>query len=178
MTYNERSSLGCGCLEQPDTGLTQLGKIVVREMNHVGIAVDMAHAGDRTTLDALDCSREPVIVSHGNVRALCDTRETTATMHSGPSRNAAGSSASRRTDRCARRSRGCGRPSATWSTTSPTWRTLPASITSGLDRISSSRNRRYASTPSSGCDIRKCSATTGSTTCTSTNSTEWTIFRY
>ena len=29
--------------------------------------------GDRTTLDAVDCSREPVIVSHGNVRALCDT---------------------------------------------------------------------------------------------------------
>ena len=73
MTYNERNSLGCGCLEQPDSGLTQLGKIVVREMNHVGIAVDMAHAGDRTTLDAIDCSHEPVIVSHGNVRALCDT---------------------------------------------------------------------------------------------------------
>ena len=73
MTYNERCSLGCGCLERPDTGLTQLGRIVVREMNHVGIALDMAHAGDRTTLDAIDCSREPVIVSHGNVRALCDT---------------------------------------------------------------------------------------------------------
>ena len=73
LMYNERSSLGCGCLEQPDTGLTQLGKIVIREMNHVGIAVDMAHAGDRTTLDAMDCSRQPVIVSHGNVRTLCDT---------------------------------------------------------------------------------------------------------
>ena len=73
MTYNERCSLGCGCLELPDTGLTQLGKIVIREMNHVGIAVDMAHAGDRTTLDAIDCSHEPVVVSHGNVRALCDT---------------------------------------------------------------------------------------------------------
>jgi membrane dipeptidase len=73
MMYNERSSLGCGCLEAPDTGLTQLGRIVIREMNHVGIAVDMAHAGDRTTIDAIACSREPVIVSHGNVRALCDT---------------------------------------------------------------------------------------------------------
>ena len=73
MMYNERSSLGCGCLEQPDTGLTQLGKIVIREMNHVGIVVDMAHAGERTTIDAVACSREPVIVSHGNVRSLCDT---------------------------------------------------------------------------------------------------------
>ena len=73
LMYNERSSLGCGCLELPDTGLTQLGRIVIREMNHVGIAVDMAHAGDRTTLDAIDCSNQPIIVSHGNVRALCDT---------------------------------------------------------------------------------------------------------
>lgn len=73
MMYNERSSLGCGCLEQPDTGITQLGRIVIREMNHVGITVDMAHAGDRTTIDAVDCSRQPVIISHGNVRALCDT---------------------------------------------------------------------------------------------------------
>ena len=73
LTYNEQCSLGCGCLEEPDTGLTQLGRICIREMNHVGICVDLAHAGDRTTIDAIDCSLEPVIVSHGNVRALCDT---------------------------------------------------------------------------------------------------------
>ena len=73
LTYNERCSLGCGCLEEPDTGLTQLGRICIREMNHVGICVDLAHAGDRTTIDAIECSVEPVIVSHGNVRALCDT---------------------------------------------------------------------------------------------------------
>ena len=42
LTYNERCSLGCGCLEQPDTGLTQLGRICIREMNHVGICVDLA----------------------------------------------------------------------------------------------------------------------------------------
>ena len=73
LTYNERCALGCGCLEQPDTGLTQLGRICIREMNHVGICVDLAHAGDRTTIGAIECSREPVIVSHGNVRSLCDT---------------------------------------------------------------------------------------------------------
>ena len=73
LTYNERCSLGCGCLEIPDTGLTQLGRICIREMNHVGICVDLAHAGDQTMLDAIECSREPIIVSHGNVRALCDT---------------------------------------------------------------------------------------------------------
>lgn len=73
LTYNERCSLGCGCLEQPDTGLTQLGRICIREMNHVGICVDLAHGGDRTMIDAIECSREPIIVSHGNARALCDT---------------------------------------------------------------------------------------------------------
>ena len=73
LTYNERCSLGCGCLEQPDTGLTQLGRICIREMNHLGVCVDLAHAGERTMIDAIKCSREPVIVSHGNVRSLCDT---------------------------------------------------------------------------------------------------------
>ena len=73
LTYNESCSLGCGCLELPDTGLTQLGRICIREMNHVGVCVDLAHAGDRTMIDAIECSRVPIIVSHGNVRALCDT---------------------------------------------------------------------------------------------------------
>ena len=123
LTYNERSSLGCGCLEQPDTGLTQLGKIVIREMNHAGIAVDMAHAGDRTTLDAIDCSREPVIVSHGNPAHCATPRGTTATQRSGRSRAAAASSASPRTDRCARRRPEFALPSTTWSITSHTWRT-------------------------------------------------------
>ena len=72
LTYNERSSLGCGCLEMPDTGLTQLGRVAIREMNHLGLLVDLAHAGERTSLDVLDLSADPVIVSHANVRALCD----------------------------------------------------------------------------------------------------------
>jgi membrane dipeptidase len=73
LTYNERCSLGCGCLEIPDTGLTQLGRISIREMNVLGICVDLAHAGDRTTIEAVDYSSVPVVVSHGNARALCDT---------------------------------------------------------------------------------------------------------
>ncbi len=72
LTYNERSSLGCGCLEKPDTGLPQLGRVCVREMNHLGLLIDLAHAGQRTSLDVIDFSSDPVIVSHANVRALCD----------------------------------------------------------------------------------------------------------
>jgi len=73
LTYNERSSVGCGCLEIVDTGLTQLGRICIREMNHLGLVVDLAHAGSRTTLDAAAFSASPIIVSHANVRKLCDT---------------------------------------------------------------------------------------------------------
>lgn len=72
LTYNERSSLGCGCLETPDTGLTQLGRVCIREMNHLGLLIDLAHAGQRTSLDVLHFSSVPVVVSHANVRALCD----------------------------------------------------------------------------------------------------------
>ena len=73
LTYNERSAVGCGCLEVSDTGLTQFGRICVREMNHLGMVVDLAHAGERTTLDAASFSTKPIIVSHANVRRLCDT---------------------------------------------------------------------------------------------------------
>lgn len=72
LTYNERSALGCGCLETVDTGLTQLGRVCVREMNHLALLIDLAHAGARTSLDVLDLSADPVIVSHANARALCD----------------------------------------------------------------------------------------------------------
>lgn len=72
LTYNERSSLGSGCLETPDTGLSQLGRVCVREMNHLGLLIDLAHAGQRTGLDVLALSADPVIVSHANARARCD----------------------------------------------------------------------------------------------------------
>ncbi len=72
LTYNERNSIGCGCLETPDTGLTQFGRVCIREMNHLGIVIDMAHGGPRTAQDAIDLSDHPVIVSHANVRKLTD----------------------------------------------------------------------------------------------------------
>jgi membrane dipeptidase len=72
LTYNERSSLGSGCLESVDGGLTQLGRVCIREMNHLGLVVDLAHAGERTARDTIEFSSNPVIVSHANVRALCD----------------------------------------------------------------------------------------------------------
>lgn len=72
LTYNERDPIGCGCLEPVDTGLTQYGRVVVRELNHLGILVDLSHAGERTSLDVMTVSRAPVAITHANVRALCD----------------------------------------------------------------------------------------------------------
>ena len=56
-----------------DSGLTQFGRVCVREMNHLGVVVDLAHAGSRTALDAAACSSAPIIVSHANVRKLCSS---------------------------------------------------------------------------------------------------------
>ena len=72
LTYNERNSIGCGCLEVPDSGLSQFGRVCVREMNHLGIVIDLAHAGIRTARETIECSAQPVVVSHANVRKLTD----------------------------------------------------------------------------------------------------------
>jgi membrane dipeptidase len=54
-------------------GLTQLGEDIVREMNHLGMLVDLSHVTDETMRAALKVSRAPVIFSHSSVRALCDS---------------------------------------------------------------------------------------------------------
>ncbi|OLC44544.1 MAG: hypothetical protein AUH43_18510 [Acidobacteria bacterium 13_1_40CM_65_14] len=70
LTYNFRNLIGSGAFEPPDAGLTEFGVRIVERMNQVGMVVDLAHGGDRTILDACAASTEPVIISHGNCRAL------------------------------------------------------------------------------------------------------------
>ena len=70
LTYNYANRLGAGFLEQNDGGLTVFGGEVVRRMNEVGMAVDLSHCGDRTTLDGIAAAAKPVIFSHASCRAL------------------------------------------------------------------------------------------------------------
>jgi membrane dipeptidase len=72
MAYNEENRVGCGCHVAEDTGLTGFGRELVREMNRVGLIVDCAHTGYRTSMEAIEASESPVVVSHTNVRALCE----------------------------------------------------------------------------------------------------------
>jgi membrane dipeptidase len=53
-------------------GLTDFGKDVVREMNRLGVIVDISHVSDKTFYDALEVSKAPLIASHSSCRALCD----------------------------------------------------------------------------------------------------------
>ena len=66
LTYNNQSLLATGCYEADDTGLTRMGKEVVREMNRVGLVVDMSHSGERSTLDAIEQSSRPIAITHAN----------------------------------------------------------------------------------------------------------------
>lgn len=74
LTYNERCLVGDGCGEPSDAGLSDFGRQMVKECNALGIAVDVSHSGDRTTLEAIEASSAPVLITHGMARALCDNR--------------------------------------------------------------------------------------------------------
>ena len=68
LTYNNQSLLGSGWQEPRDGGITIFGREVIRELNRVGIIIDMSHAGERTTLEAIELSARPLAVSHANPR--------------------------------------------------------------------------------------------------------------
>jgi membrane dipeptidase len=70
LTYNTRTYAGDGVFEEHDVGLSKFGKALVREMNRVGILVDLSHGGRRTTLDAIDASEKPCVFTHSNPHAL------------------------------------------------------------------------------------------------------------
>lgn len=66
LTYNNQSLLATGCYEAEDPGLTRMGKQVIREMNRVGLVVDMSHSADRSTIEAAELSDRPIAITHAN----------------------------------------------------------------------------------------------------------------
>jgi membrane dipeptidase len=72
LTYNEANALGSGCLEANDAGLTHYGVQCVRDLNRLGMLVDLTHVGEKTSLDAIAVSQSPVVFSHSSVKALRD----------------------------------------------------------------------------------------------------------
>jgi membrane dipeptidase len=72
LTYNERNFIGDGCLEPANAGLSLFGRAVVREMNRLGLLVDLTHVGERTSLEALELSDRPCVFSHSNPRRRAD----------------------------------------------------------------------------------------------------------
>jgi len=72
LTYNNQNGVGSSCYETGDAGLTRFGRLLVSELNDLGVAIDLSHAGDRTSLDAIELSAAPVAITHANPRWFHD----------------------------------------------------------------------------------------------------------
>lgn len=70
LTYQRRNTIGDGSAEPSNAGLSDFGRAVVAEMNRLGIIVDVAHSGWRTSLEAAQVSKKPMVASHTTCAAL------------------------------------------------------------------------------------------------------------
>jgi len=66
LTYNNQSLLATGCFEDVDSGITKFGKEVIREMNRLGLVIDMSHSAEKSTIDAINLSQKPIAITHAN----------------------------------------------------------------------------------------------------------------
>ncbi|NKB75903.1 MAG: membrane dipeptidase [Gammaproteobacteria bacterium] len=66
LSYNNQSLLATGCYEAKDPGITRFGKQVIREMNRVGMVIDMSHSAELSTLEAIELSERPIAITHAN----------------------------------------------------------------------------------------------------------------
>lgn len=74
ITYSEANTLGSGLREKNDSGLSDLGRAVVKRMNRLGMTIDIAHCGDRTGLEVIAASEKPITITHAGARTLWGTR--------------------------------------------------------------------------------------------------------
>lgn len=73
IAYSEANTLGSGLKERRDGGLTLFGEKAVRRMNKLGIAIDVSHSGDQTSLDTIRHSTKPILITHAGARAVWPT---------------------------------------------------------------------------------------------------------
>ena len=66
LSYNNQSLLATGCYEKTDSGVTRMGKEVIKEMNRIGVVIDMSHSAEKSTLDAIEISSKPIAITHAN----------------------------------------------------------------------------------------------------------------
>ena len=66
LTYNNQSLLATGCYESIDSGITNFGREVIREMNRLGLVIDMSHSAEKSTIDAIEISEKPIAITHAN----------------------------------------------------------------------------------------------------------------
>ena len=74
ITYSEANTLGSGLREKNDSGLSDLGRAVVKRMNKLGMTIDIAHCGDRTGLEVIAASEKPITITHAGARGLWGSR--------------------------------------------------------------------------------------------------------
>ena len=70
VTYNRRNPLGDGCGEAVDAGLSDFGRMAVAELNRQGVIADVAHSGQKTSLDTAKVSKKPMVASHSCAAAI------------------------------------------------------------------------------------------------------------
>jgi len=66
LTYNNQSLLATGCYENTDSGVTNFGREVIKEMNRLGLVIDMSHSAEKSTIDAIEISEKPIAITHAN----------------------------------------------------------------------------------------------------------------
>ena len=66
LTYNNQSLLATGCYEKTDSGVTNFGREVIKEMNRLGIVIDMSHSAEKSTYDAIEISQKPIAITPAN----------------------------------------------------------------------------------------------------------------
>ncbi|MFL2812203.1 MAG: membrane dipeptidase [Paracoccaceae bacterium] len=66
LSYNNQSLLATGCYEENDPGITRFGKQAIKEMNRVGLVIDVSHTSENSSFDAIRYTERPIVISHAN----------------------------------------------------------------------------------------------------------------